>query len=454
MLPLLLCFWCGWARGQPRLQTLWESGPVSNRFNIVFLSEGYTTGELASFAADATNALNAFLARQPFAEYRNCFNAFAISVASSESGSDHPAYGVYRNTYFNSRYDAVSDRLITIPPNVADANYAHGQGKVDALLKSLLPSCHLPVLLVNDLAPGGSDGGLDKTAIAYAGPGLGDVLLHETGHVIAGLGDEYTNAYSGYPAIEEPNTTREARSNYIKWRAWIPGGVPIPTPATPAYTGVVGLFRGGHYSASDWYRPKFDCCMNHSATAEFCEVCTEALVLSLYRKARPIDSFSPTQTNLLVSATEPLRFSVGVLEPMTHRLNLEWQLDGKVQQEETNGVFWLRPDQLDEGKHLLEVRVRDLAPLVRNDPNDLLSQTLAWTVDVDIQWLAIDSVALYPGNRVGFRIRGSAPRGAVLEHSADLLSWSLLSTNLLTGGECWCTNAMEATTRFFRASAR
>ncbi len=44
----------------------------------------------------------------------------------------------------------VADYLITIPPNWADTNYSHGQGKVDALLQTFMPNCQLPVLLVND----------------------------------------------------------------------------------------------------------------------------------------------------------------------------------------------------------------------------------------------------------------------------------------------------------------
>jgi hypothetical protein len=156
------------AFAQPLMQTILTNGPVSNRLNIVFLSEGYTNNELAQFSLDASNAVKALLSHQPYREYSNYFNAFAIKVASTNSGSDHPYNGIYKNTYFNSTYDAVSDRLITIPPNFADANYSHGQGKVDSLLQTFMPNGQLAVLLVNDIADGGSDG-LDKTAIASVG---------------------------------------------------------------------------------------------------------------------------------------------------------------------------------------------------------------------------------------------------------------------------------------------
>jgi len=187
-------------------------------------------------------------------------NAFAISVASAQSGSDHPSYPSFRDTYFNSTYDPVSDRLITIPTN------STGQGKVDTLLQSFMPQYHLSILLVNDLVYGGSDG-IDKTAIASTGFSSFEALTHETGHVLANLGDEYTNAYPGFPDTEEPNTTRETRRDFIKWKNWISTDTPVPTPATGAYSGIIGLFNGAHYHTTNWYRPKLDCAMNHYGVA-------------------------------------------------------------------------------------------------------------------------------------------------------------------------------------------
>ena len=126
---------------------------------MVVLSEGYTSVQLDQFRIDATKAINALFTRQPYQEYQPYFNAYAIAVASTNSGSDHPAWPLYKNTYFNSTYDISSDHIITIPTN------SQGQGKVDALLQTFVPDCNLSILLVNDPTPGGSDGG-SKTAIS------------------------------------------------------------------------------------------------------------------------------------------------------------------------------------------------------------------------------------------------------------------------------------------------
>ena len=181
------------------MQTIMDNGPTSNRLNIVVLSEGYTSSQLAQFLGDATNLVNTLLSHPPYQEYRDYVNAYAIKVASTDSGSDHPLYGIYKNTYFNSTYDATCDCLITIPTN------STGQGKVTALLQTFMPQCQLSILLVNDPTQGGSDGFM-KTAIVSvqgldyeASSGQPGILSHETGHVLANLGDEYHHAQSGLP---------------------------------------------------------------------------------------------------------------------------------------------------------------------------------------------------------------------------------------------------------------
>ena len=83
MLTILLALGFGQAVAQSAMQTILTNGPVSNRLNIVLLSEGYTTNQLPQFLVDATNAVNALLSHLPYSEYRGYCNAFAISVASA-----------------------------------------------------------------------------------------------------------------------------------------------------------------------------------------------------------------------------------------------------------------------------------------------------------------------------------------------------------------------------------
>jgi hypothetical protein len=439
------------------LQPIVLNGPSSNRFNVVFLAEGYTSGQTAVFLADVTNAAQAMFAREPFSEYRSYFNVYAIPVASTQPGSDHPAYGVVRNTYFNSSYDAASDYLITVPPNAIDTNYAHGQGKIDGLLGALMPDCQVSVLLVNDIVPGGSDG-FDKTAISYHGAGVGDILLHEMGHVMARLGDEYTNAYPAFPNVEEPNTTRETNGARIKWRAWIAPNTPVPTPANAGYNSEVGLFAGAHYHAAGWYRPKFDCVMNHPGTAAFCEVCSEALALSIYGKVRPIVAASPGALNISVTNENWLGFSVSLQEPATHGLSIQWMTNRVAVAGATNSSFSLLPQMLGNGNSTVEVEVSDWCPFVRSDPSNVLRQTNTWHLAVNLSepTLRLDSPVMNDAGQFGFRVSGASAGGFVIESSTDLVEWMPVVTNVLADGEWWFREAPGGgyRTRFFRAVRR
>ena len=449
---LPLCVPCVVA--QPSMVTILTNGPVSNRLNVVVLSEAYTTNVLGQFLVDATNAVNALLNYQPYTEYRSYFNAFAIKVASNQTNSDHPAYGIYHNTYFNSSYDSASDYLITIPPNQFDTNYAHGQGKIDSLLQTFMPRCHLPVLLVYDRAAGGSDG-FDKTAVTATGVSIYDllgVLPHESGHVLANLGDEYTNAYPGFPDTEEPNTTRQTDPALVKWKAWIPTNTPIPTPSISTYLDTVGLFQGAHYHPTNWYRPQIDCAM-HSFSAPFCAVCSEALVLSIYQKVRPIDAFAPASTNLSLTSTQSQSFTLSLLQPATHNLTIQWLTNGVPVPGATNPVLTLLPQSLGNGSNSVSAIVKDPTSLVRNDPTNLLSQTVTWSVNVSLPFLRLDSQRWLNGGKFSFRVSGNAPAGFVIQSSTNLLNWTPLATNSLTAGQFWFTNTSTPASplKFFRA---
>ena len=441
------------AAGQPSMQTILTNGPVSNRLNVVVLSEGYTTSQLARFLMDATNAVNVLLSHPPYQEYRNYCNAFAIKVASNQSGSDHPTWPSYRDTYFNSTYGA-SDYLITIPAG------STGQGRVDALLQTFMPQCQLAILLVNDPTDGGSDG-FSETAIASLGGlaaeesyGQPGILSHETGHVLANLGDEYTTPNPGFPNTEEPNTTQQTNRLLIKWQAWISPSTPVPTPDSYG-DGVVGLFQGAHYHTNNWYRPQLNCAMG-SLGVPFCAVCSEALVLAIYQKTRPVDGISPVSTNLTVSNTQALTFSLTLLQPATHSLSVQWYTNSMAVTGATNPNLTLSPTALGNGKHTVSAAVGDDTPLVRNDPTNLLTQTVTWALNVNLAQLRLDSPLWLTGGKFVFRIVGNAPQGVIVQGSTNLLNWGSLATNSLVAGQLWYTNSSAGTSprSFYRAVAR
>lgn len=300
---------------QATIEQLLNNGPKEKRINIVFLSEAYPSNKLSKFITDATASLNYLMSVQPWKEYKNYFNAYAISVASVDSGADHPQSSIKKNTYFNSTYFSYGiERLLTIPPNDSDGNYSHGAGRVDSLLQAFMPQYDIVLIIVNDGEYGGAGGGYAVTSINVQSP---EIAAHELGHSFAHLGDEYGDPYPGFPDTEEPNTTKETNRDAIKWKAWILPSTPIPTPQTSAYANVVGLFEGAHYHNTLWYRPKLNCKMR-GLGVDYCEVCREELVKSVYSSVRPVDSALPATSAVTMTSGQTKTLSAISLLPATH----------------------------------------------------------------------------------------------------------------------------------------
>jgi len=428
------------------------NGASSNRIDIAVLAEGFTASQSNQFIAAATDTVEALLSAPPFSDYSNHFNAVALFVASVESGSDHPGNS-QADTYFNSTYGPQNGPIITVPPNWANPNYADGQGKVDTLLAAQAPDADLVLLLVNDFQDGGSDGGgglviASKGAVQF---GTG-ILPHEVGHVLADLGDEYELPNPGYPDAEEPNTTRETNRAAVKWNAWIAPSTPVPTPETATYKNVVGLFEGAHYSSTNWYRPRFDCRMR-TTSRPFCEVCGEALVLRIYRDVRPVETWMPADTNVVVTTPDPVSFDLTLLQPVDHTLAVQWFTNDVAISAVTGTNLTVHPSVWGNDVYAVRAEVFDPTTRVRTDPDQLLTQSLGWTLTVAIPWLQLEAPTWAPeGFR--FRVVGLAPSGYVVESSTNLIQWVSVQTNQLMNGEAWYTNSAAAeAVRFHRALA-
>lgn len=440
-LALLLESLCA-VQAQTNFYTLLTNGPASNRVNVVILAEGYRAVDYAAFRSDATNVANALFATEPFAEYKPYLNVFAIAVPSTQAGSDHPSWPQAVNTYFNSSYDS-SDQIISMPTN------STGQGKVDALLVTYLPQTDLVILLVNDGTPGGSDNG-GKTAItSRAANSISYIPIHEAGHVFGKLGDEYTTPNPGYPDTEEPNTTRETNRALIKWTAWIAPETPVPTPS--GYADAVGLFEGAHYHTNGWYRPKFWCLMS-TLGVPFCEVCREALILAIYREARPIEGSTPILKTVTTTSNTTVNFTLTTLLPATHSLQFQWFTNGVAVPGANNSSFSLSPSTLGNGTNVVAGRVNDSTAWVRNDPTNLLVQTQHWTVIVSLPRLELSNPRWLAGGMFAFQISGVAPAGFVVQGSTNFTTWTNLATNVLVGGVAQYTNQTgNLPLRYFRA---
>ena len=342
-----------------------NNGASSNRVDIAIMGDGYTAGELGKFAEDAERMLAVMFDEEPFRTYRAYFNVHRVDVVSAESGADHPMSSVFRDTALGSFYDCAGiTRMICVD---------HGRIN-DVLQVSLDPEQRdIVLILVNDPEYGGSGG---SVAVASLDPAVVEVVLHELGHTLGLLADEYEyvtpDCWTWFePAA--PNVTTETDRARIKWAPWIAPSTEIPTFSSAE--DVPGLYEGAEYCWTGKYRATYDSKMR-SLYRPFEAVNVEQLTKRIYTFVSPVDSAGQRKTRGHGNA---LRFYVRTPSPASHKLRIRWELDGKFLS--NRAEVRLNRRRLRGGEHELRVTVWDPTTTVRTDPDGLLKDTRSWRIN-------------------------------------------------------------------------
>jgi hypothetical protein len=241
-----------------------ESGQPSEKVDLLLMSEGYSTGDLPTFHADAARLVNALFELEPFKSRKNDFNVSALDLPGRRLSVQSHIFGLerYLLTYDNR---AFRDLAASAPYDVA-------------------------VILSHDDKYGG--GGIFnlQSTVAAGAKASEYVFIHELAHNLAGLGDEYVGnvTYITGAAITvepwKPNLTALLDPTQLKWRDLVEPGTPLPTPLS--FAGKVGAFEGAGYEAKGLYRGEADCIMFSRNPVGFCRVCQRAIhrVLDTYTK--------------------------------------------------------------------------------------------------------------------------------------------------------------------------
>ncbi len=306
--------------------TLMEGGDPHEKVDIVIVGDGYTAAEMDKFRNDAKHYNEVMFSTEPFKSRKDDFNVRIVEAASAESGIDKPDKNVWKNTPLGTMYNTFgSARYVLTAENRA--------------LRDIIGAVpyDFVIILVNDDRYGG--GGIynlyttcytktDKPGMEWQ---MEYVYVHEFGHSFGGLGDEYYSSQVSYnefypKGVEpwEPNLTALPDKNNLKWKEFIAGGTPIPTPwdkarydslgrerakldrlasdyyekREPIYkeetnilknhinAGKVGAFEGAGYVSEGIYRPSIDCRMFSLSLVGFDPVCTKAIgrVIDFYSK--------------------------------------------------------------------------------------------------------------------------------------------------------------------------
>jgi hypothetical protein len=308
-----------------KVDVIYEGGPASEKLDIVILGDGYTAEEMGKFRADAKRMADVLLSKEPFLERKSDISIRAVETPSTTSGVNRPHPGVFKRTVLSTQYGSFdSERYVLDFDNRTIRDVA-----------SAVPYDFM-VILVNERTYGG--GGIyNLYTTVSADNKFGEyIMVHEFGHHLGALADEYYTSSIAYemPEIKtepwEPNITALFDKNNLKWKDLVEEGTPLPTPwnkepfdqfgyriqqerdslraakvpeevmealfmrqmkqedeffASEQYRNKVGAFEGAGYLAKGLYRSQIDCIM-YTRHMEFCKVCQRSIgdVINMYSR--------------------------------------------------------------------------------------------------------------------------------------------------------------------------
>ena len=253
--------------------TLHKGGDPEQCLDILFIPDGYSRDDRGKLDVDVKAFASYILNCSPYKENRERINIYAIKGFSEESGVTDPNNKIERKTLLNSSYNTLGTDRYLMCENVWRMYDVAEDVPFDAI-----------VLICNSEKYGG--GGIYNfyATVCNGAPDADFVIVHEMGHSIGGLADEYytseTSVNDFYPAgIEpmEPNVTTLVDFEK-KWKNMLDPKTPVPTPATKEYNDMLGVYEGAGYVAKGVYRPWQNCTMKEIIYNNFCPVCTKVLI--------------------------------------------------------------------------------------------------------------------------------------------------------------------------------
>ena len=252
-------------------------GDIEHSLDIVLLPDGFTAGEKDKFLASCLMWQNALFGYAPFTQNKHRINIRAVWAPSQQSGISEPGNGKWCNTLLGTRFFTFDSERYQMTEDFQTVRDIAANAPYESIF----------ILTNTDKYGGGGIYNFYGLGSAGKTGRTGEVYVHEFGHSLMGLGDEYVevgNTVSAlYPANKEPweaNLTTFVNFKG-KWEDMIPAGTPVPTPYDPSMLNMpqgeltIGTYEGGGYLEKGIYRPTPQCMMNQ--LRDFCPVCIRAI---------------------------------------------------------------------------------------------------------------------------------------------------------------------------------
>ena len=250
---------------------VYYSGDPSKKLDIVFLPEGYSENEKEKFHKDCQRVSEYLFEYTPFSELKNNFNIWGINAYSIDSGVDIPGDSIWKSTNVNSSfYTFDSERYLMTTDMKSVRNYA-----------SNAPYDQIYILANTEKYGGGAIYNYYSiTAVDH--PSAKQVFVHEFGHGLAGLADEYgaDATYNEFYPLDvepwEPNVTTLINFE-SKWKYLLPADSEIPSSVVGKDQLDIGVYEGAGYVSKGVYRSTPNSIMRAFNSNEFNEVSKAAI---------------------------------------------------------------------------------------------------------------------------------------------------------------------------------
>lgn len=350
------------------IRTIHQSPLGSKAMDLVIVSAGFTAAEQEKFLKHAQDLKETFFSHAPWSRYRDWVNFHTVSVDDAGPAETRLKVNGYEG------------QVLTCDNGTA-STYAMFAADADATLvlhnsNFSTPACGMWGVTVYNLRDTRNSGS----------------SVHELGHALAGLGDEYiqhSGPFTGTPESMQDtvNVTTEPDPRLSKWHYWTVETWPgIFGPMTYRGHSPVANFEGAGWPKG-MYRPEESCIMRGNRDG-FCAVCDETMQANIFRYAELLDQVAPAASDQLLWQGESLDIRVTTIAPLrtpdaSLRSRLDLYMDGRRLATSDHGEVGFRLDaaKVRPGIVQLGALLNIQSEAIRRDFG-FLSTSRAWRVEV------------------------------------------------------------------------
>ena len=362
-----------------------DESEAAQRINITLVPDGYTYADKALMEQHADQVVAHFRGKTPYAEHDNLINYNLVYAYSVGSGTDQCDCGTVVDNAMGTRFPDAGGAC----GSSQNRCLYYGSGCDTYVSGNLVaaeqraPLHDKSLVMVNTTRYGGCGG--SRAVYSAGNSSANEVAVHELGHSLAGLADEYTSNTGCGGSGGEVNTSTNAVDG--AWPEWI---ADIGAPR-----------EGARYYTQCIYRPLNNCEMR-ALNQPFCPVCNQRWSLVLFGHSRtnptaPIASASPASP-VAVNAGVSTNFSVGTRLASGPSItnSIEWSVQGPGDPSPTvvaTGVQQYSHSFSTSGEHTVRCTVIADTNFVKPSKVGSNVDTAVWTVDVAVNAVCGDGVA-------------------------------------------------------------